>query len=438
VANGDDIPGGGFDWVTAWQTGQYSQAMLDAVAGGYGGNLPSQDVLGAAISTTPPPSYTPISTETPPTPTHPDPPIYTPGPGPLSPGELSQVLGEAPPSLGWPGWGFAGSLGSFFRKGARRPSQFERLLSQGQRSLTKAITDALKSAAQTGRNLRVVDRAGTLARKPFFFGPLGLPLTIVGALIVSPKPLRSGELRAGSPVDWAAPGVNLYDPATKGYRFFPEMKVTRPMRGQAFPPTVGTRYDPMMQLVIDPNFGERPGYDTRGLIDRAVSAVKSEVLRRVAPALEPFTRSVDIGPPGPPRPVKQITIGPQSETPTAPVPGPVPRRSPRWGIGIGAILAGLTVEGLQSQRGATRGSVPTTTPTVPVVTAPVQSPQPSVSLGFSSASSWNTFSGSQYCEPRPRGPRRKCLQRAPVRYSGGPRKGKAAGTKCIRYAARKA
>lgn len=49
---------------------------------------------------------------------------------------------------------------------------------------------------------------------------------------------------------------------------------------------------------------------------------------------------------------------------------------------------------------------------------------------------WGSTS-SQYCTPRPRGPRRKCLQRAPVRYSGGPRKGKAAGTKCIRYATAK-
>lgn len=49
--------------------------------------------------------------------------------------------------------------------------------------------------------------------------------------------------------------------------------------------------------------------------------------------------------------------------------------------------------------------------------------------GFSSAGA--------YCEPRPRGPRRKCLERAPVAWRAGRNKGKAAGSKCLRYAQRK-
>jgi len=37
------------------------------------------------------------------------------------------------------------------------------------------------------------------------------------------------------------------------------------------------------------------------------------------------------------------------------------------------------------------------------------------------------------CKPKKRGPRRECLERAPIKWAGGRRKGKAAGTKCVRW-----
>ena len=43
---------------------------------------------------------------------------------------------------------------------------------------------------------------------------------------------------------------------------------------------------------------------------------------------------------------------------------------------------------------------------------------------------------SASCSTVPRGPRRKCLERAPVNWRSGRNKGKAAGTKCVRYAQR--
>lgn len=45
-----------------------------------------------------------------------------------------------------------------------------------------------------------------------------------------------------------------------------------------------------------------------------------------------------------------------------------------------------------------------------------------------------TSSRTSSCSCGPRGPRRRCLERAPVVYRSGRRKGKAAGTKCVRFA----
>jgi hypothetical protein len=53
------------------------------------------------------------------------------------------------------------------------------------------------------------------------------------------------------------------------------------------------------------------------------------------------------------------------------------------------------------------------------------------------AGGWGTSTSTGECTPPKRGPRRKCLQRAPVKFSAGPKKGKAAGSKCLRFSARK-
>lgn len=65
---------------------------------------------------------------------------------------------------------------------------------------------------------------------------------------------------------------------------------------------------------------------------------------------------------------------------------------------------------------------------------PVVSPLTSFeSMGVPYGQSQNV-TPNKGCSCRKPGPRRKCLERAAVVYKGGRRKGKAAGTKCIRYA----
>lgn len=133
--------------------------------------------------------------------------------------------------------------------------------------------------------------------------------------------------------------------------------------------------------------------------------------------------------------------GAQWPMPAAPAPAaqpatPTSSRNRLWqwiaiGLGVGTLSS-------RSSR-----SSPTVDPLSSGALTSLESALRSSLIGSSSAvqvapggaGAWGTSTSSQYCEPKPRGPRRKCLQRAPVRFSGGPRKGKAAGTKCIRYAA---
>lgn len=130
----------------------------------------------------------------------------------------------------------------------------------------------------------------------------------------------------------------------------------------------------------------------------------------------------------------------RAATQAAPVPqapSPVASMSDRWwkwiaiGLGSGGLLS-------SRRRGSpaafvdplSRGAL---TSLEDALRSSLVGSSSAVQVAPGGAGAWGT--SSQYCEPRPRGPRRKCLQRAPVRFSGGPRKGKAAGTKCIRYAA---
>jgi len=117
--------------------------------------------------------------------------------------------------------------------------------------------------------------------------------------------------------------------------------------------------------------------------------------------------------------------------------GRLPQGHIRWGrigIGVGAIVAANAI--LPRLFGSSGAGY--TAPVVGAVDAakkPVDPTQPSP-VGYSSFG----FAGgadAPYCQPRARGPRRKCLERAPVAYRSGARKGKPAGTKCVRYAARR-
>lgn len=428
----DDIPGGSWEWLQQWQQGQYSQAMLDALAGGTPSGLPSQDALGAAIgggaATTPPSQTVTPPPEVPAT--------YTPGSGPLSPGELQAALGES--QNAWGGWFGAASISGFFRR-PTRPSRYERALRQGGRALSNALVNAVQRIVK-GPAPPTISRSRALtAYVPgplrFVFGPIAG--VVLG--IANPRDLGSGELRAGPD--------NLWDPAGKRFWYVPPVTVPSKFIGDdptefpggLPPPRVPTAF----RNISVPQLERYEWVDGQFVLPgqrRQIPGIVQEVASRIAERLG-IPPDIYAGPPSPaaaPRPVPQITIGgPGSQTTgpgsqTTPQPGPA-RRPIRWGQGAGAILAGLAIEGLMPQRGATRGSVPTgATPSVSSPSTPALTVLNTGSVGFSN---FGGGFGEQYCVPRPRGPRRKCLQRAPVRYSGGPRKGKAAGTKCIRYAA---
>jgi hypothetical protein len=170
---------------------------------------------------------------------------------------------------------------------------------------------------------------------------------------------------------------------------------------------------------------------------------------------------------GPPEP--RVNIGDIHSSPTAQIPDPgtvatpgvqqvnVPSTAPgkrgTFGKGTRARQRIFTFGGLGTavllieagRRG--RSPVPSARPGAPVLPSPLEPPiaiptptpltpqQPSVqsySPGY-----YGAAGADGYCIPRKRGPRRKCLERAPVKYSGGRRKGKAAGTKCLRWEAPK-
>lgn len=125
----------------------------------------------------------------------------------------------------------------------------------------------------------------------------------------------------------------------------------------------------------------------------------------------------------------------QRATAPAPAPAPVPSLRTRlwpW-IGLGLGVAGLAGRSRSSQ------TLPTGSFSLPVdpITAGNTAATTYTSTQTSGAGAWGGGWGSQTCEPAKRGPRRKCLQRAPVKFSAGPRKGKAAGSKCLRFSTRK-
>ncbi|HJS32391.1 MAG TPA: hypothetical protein VJ924_10365 [Alphaproteobacteria bacterium] len=403
----DDIPGYSSDFATQAALQQYFQLYAGAQAAPGGAIAPGGAAGGGGA-----PAPTPApGAETP---------LYTPGPGPLSPGDLASVLGEAPASS-WPAsWtAVAAGIGSFFRPGARRPSQYERALRKGATALERALVNTVRRVIK-GPPPPVISRSRALV--PFVQGPLRFVFGPIGALLtaLNPHDLGSGELtqaqRTGKALDvW-----------------FPEMRVDRRRLGMSTIglPGVGLSATLQMRSVSVPDLSYIPQ-------DRSIPELVREMARQAVENLLPpsIAGIVDTGPPSPqPRPVPQITIGGPGTTP-APVPAPQqpagPR--PRWGIGIGAIVAGLTVEALSR----------TSAPSPALQLAPVSTPAPTPAPAFNVASlnfaggGWGGFGATETCSCGPRGPRRKCLERAPVRFSAGRRKGKAAGTKCIRYATRR-
>lgn len=130
---------------------------------------------------------------------------------------------------------------------------------------------------------------------------------------------------------------------------------------------------------------------------------------------------------------------PMPATPAAPAKAATPTSSTRnrlwqW-IAVGLGVGGLSSRSSRSSSTVDPLSSGALTSLEEALRTSLVGSSSQVQVAPGGAGAWGTTSSSQYCQPKPRGPRRKCLQRAPVRFSGGPRKGKSAGTKCIRYAA---
>lgn len=181
--------------------------------------------------------------------------------------------------------------------------------------------------------------------------------------------------------------------------------------------------------------------------DAAREAVQDAVRNALPDAVRPFIPDVPDVPAGPgygPGPAGGQKVAPPAASPgrvagntgvtsmqgtsSGTSSGGSRARRSRWLVTAGTIAgAALLEQAFVRERGG--GMTNTPAPSSGTTTGPGTIPLTDINAG--SIGSW----GSNYCTPRPRGPRRKCLQRAPVRWSGGPRKGKAAGTRCIRYKA---
>ena len=130
-------------------------------------------------------------------------------------------------------------------------------------------------------------------------------------------------------------------------------------------------------------------------------------------------------------------------------PGKIKRQGPTGAINWPkfGVFAGATVGGIYLLRQLVGGNPYAGGLSVAPISAPVPGPAPAPAPpGTGPAPNIGSFAVGSYggsyggsvgdCGCGPRGPRRKCLERAPVAWRSGRNKGKAAGSKCVRYAQR--
>lgn len=170
------------------------------------------------------------------------------------------------------------------------------------------------------------------------------------------------------------------------------------------------------------------------------------LVRPYVPApLRHYVDDFDMGPPAPGTIKTPAAINTQSQTAAPPAQqvlaprSTVGKKSTRarvFQFGTLGTLA-LLIEANRRNR-SSPSTVGVPSPVVPEIT-PTPTITPSLTPLATGMLSWSGGYGnaSMDCNCKPRGPRRKCLERAPVKFSGGRRKGKPAGTKCLRWEAPK-
>lgn len=407
----------------------------------------------------------PIASEPPPTiapePTSPyTPDVPMPAPPtfgtPVPPEVLSQ-LGETDPNA-WIGAG----LGSWvFGLGRKKLTKAQRAA----RRLDSLISQSMRKTSRV-----IIDEAGTLISQPRVWGTGARVLAGIGAGILSgidvlwpsdrlaPSTLdprdRAREYEKAQEVfsEELTKYSRVADPKYPGDYINRRIGVdpkTFPLgRDSAVP--VGSVFTPFPKFPeVEPEVQDRGRRGIEKIIaDRLDRAARRAVRDRTGISLPTPT---DIGPPKPAGPSSPSSGSSPRPTQTVQKPtggigsGPVARAPARIPTGLPLYLAigflGAWLPGILGR--SSRGSSALSPMTIPGAgPSPIDTPSspssPSSPSPFPSIYSASSSSGADgYCTPRPRGPRRKCLQRAPVKFTGGPRKGKAAGTKCIKFAARK-
>jgi len=343
-----------------------------------------------------------------------------------TPAAVSSALGEAP--IGGGGWGAAGVLGDWlFRRGRPRASRYERAVRAGAKALERALitvaTRIIKGPApiiiSRSRALTpYIPQAGRFAiGRVLGIGSILFPSRLDPDVAPATRNIPREQLDAWlPPIEVRAQRIGT-DPRTIGGRDLSRVPIGELMK--PFPV-----FGPAPPAPQPTPFGRRV-FEAAGDFGREWLEGELERLFPVErpPTIAQAPRSAPTPTPSTPR---QVNI-PGPAAPPAPQPGTA-RRPIRFGLGAGAILAGLAIEAR-----APRGQPSFTSPPLPFA------PEPAPLTAFSTGGAFYGGAGGGFvdeCNCRPRGPRRKCLERAPVRYSGGRRKGQSAGTKCIRFASR--
>jgi hypothetical protein len=426
-------------------TGDLARRLGRELIAQQGGGAPPQSPPAENV----PPTITPEPTSQP-TPDVPMPaPPLDPTWGEPVPRDVQRTLGESQP-----GWFGAGIGNWIFGVGRKKLTKAQRAA----RRLDNLIASSMRKSSRV-----IIDEAGTLITTPRVWGTgariaAGVGIVIGGAIdVLWPSQLGNSDLTPLERQREHEKGIEVFSEELTKYTRpadprYPEYAGNRRIGvdPRTFPLGRETNIPTGSVLTPFPTFPEvDPDVQSRGRrgIEKYMRDRAERALKRVVP--EPLRGYIpDMGPPRPSSPAAPSSPSSSSSsprpttttTPTAPrSPARIPTGLPLYlGIAlVGAVVPGLFRRGSGSQ---TRGGITNTltpsieapdVPSVSPIDTPMQYPAPSI------YSAGGGFSADGYCTPRPRGPRRKCLQRAPVKFTGGPRKGKAAGTKCIKFASRK-
>lgn len=354
---------------------------------------------------------------------------------------------ESPAPATQTGWG---DLGGFFGAG----SIFFRT-----RRVIRAtrVTNMLFKLARVGL-ARVLEQAGGGIAMP----PTGatLPMNIVqrGAPYLVGSSVIMGTLAMLYPRSLGSESNRLPEPGTPGWGNMPDLQLSRQMVANQkreedlakaasflhsdFGSGWAEYIPPPRRSKLEQSIEDSLPQPLRDAIERSRGAQPSYQLRPEGggallqgPPLSRLQGPSGVPPPSTTSSSPPLPAGSSSQT--------VPGRTRgiagvRWGtiaIGAGAIVAAnalLPRVFASRSSGITNSGAP-----LPIIAGPANPVSTSPTVGSFAVSGFGGAGSAAYCARTPRGPRRKCLERAPVAWRSGQRKGKAAGTKCIRYATRR-